>query len=124
LLMEYMFSLIEYYEKSIANTIAGQSPNKSAVDALVLEVFSLLGSHMRQIDIGQRSSDNAFQRPSPPTLGTRGQGSNTLRKRVQRARLKATTNRRRSGRRCMRVSDTEWIRLIADLQAIAATNQT
>jgi hypothetical protein len=122
LLMEYMFSLIEYYEKSITSTVSGPSPNKSAADALVLEVFSLLGSHMRLVDIDERPIGSSVHRPSPPTLGTRGQGSNTIRKRVQRARLKAATNRRRPGTRCcIRVSDTEWIRLVADLQAIAAT---
>lgn len=120
LLMEYMFSLIEYYEKSVANDVSGQPSNKSAADALVLEVFSLLGSHMRLVDIGQRPVGNGVERPSPPTLGTRGQGSNTIRKRVQRARLKAATSRRRSGSRGTRMSDTDWIRLVADLPVIAA----
>lgn len=124
LLMEYMFSLLEYYEKSLASAVVGQPCNKSAADALVLEVFSLLGSHMRLVDVAERSIDGGGQRPSSPTLGTRGQGSNTIRKRVQRARLKAVTNRRRLGNRCMRVSDPEWIRLVPDLQAIAATYRT
>jgi hypothetical protein len=120
LLMEYMFSLIEYYEKSVTGAGSGQSSNKAAADALVLEVFSLLGSHMRLVDIGQRQLDSV-ERPSPPTLGTRGQGSNTIRKRLQRARLKAATNWRRPGSRRANVSDTEWTRLVVDLQAIVVT---
>lgn len=106
LLLEYMFSLMEYYEKSAL----AHSPNKSAPDVLVLEVFSLLGSHVRQCDL---------QLSFRPTLGTRGLRSNTIRKRVQRARLKAATNWRGARTRRIRLSDPEWIRLVADLQSIA-----
>lgn len=121
LLMEYMFSLIEYYEKSLVVCVSSQSPNKSAADALVLEVLSLLGSHMRLVDIGERPVGTGAERPSPPMLGTRGQGSNTIRKRVQRARLKAATNRRCPVSRGTRVPDTQWVLLVADLQAIVAS---
>lgn len=98
LLLDYLLGLISYFDASIARS-TDTLQHRAARDALVLEVFSLV------FDFAETIEPNL--RPTHLTLGSHGQASAGLRKRLQRARLRSILHNNQTMATPM--SDAVWV---------------